>query len=141
MGQGLLGFTLLIDAACAESWFVTDWRKQAAAGDVNAQWQLGLALANGRGVEKNEAEAIQWIRKAAEQGEVTAQINLGIAYAQGDGVPQNLSEAYLWWQVASDLGNETATKNLKVIKKLMTAEQITQATRLARVQLKKLPKK
>ena len=69
----LLGLIILINSAWAESWFVTDWRKQAAAGDANAQWQLGLALANGRGVEKNEAEAIQWIRKAAEQGNASSQ--------------------------------------------------------------------
>ena len=96
--------------------------------------------ASGTGVPQNKTEALKCYRLSAEQGEVTAQINLGVAYAQGDGVPQDLREAYLWWQVASDLGNEIAAKNLKVIKKLMTAEQITQATQLARAQLKKLPK-
>ena len=105
MLQGLLGLTLLINAACAESWFVTDWRKQAAAGDVNAQWQLGLALANGRGVEKNDAEAVQWIRKAAEQGNASSQFSLGLMYSTGIGVTKDLKETLRWYRLSAAQGD------------------------------------
>ena len=41
---------------------------------------------NGRGVLKDEAEAVRWYRLAAEQGHAGAQYNLGLMHAKGEGV-------------------------------------------------------
>ena len=43
-------------------------RKKAEQGDADAQYNLGFMYANGRGVPKDEVEAVIWYRKAAEQG-------------------------------------------------------------------------
>jgi hypothetical protein len=43
-------------------------RRAAEQGGAEAQYNLGVMYAKGRGVEQNEAEALQWIRKAADQG-------------------------------------------------------------------------
>ena len=37
---------------------------------------LGVIYASGRGVRRNEAEAIKWYRRAAERGDETAIRNL-----------------------------------------------------------------
>jgi TPR repeat protein len=71
---------------------------------------------DGRGVEKDEAEAVQWYRKAAEQGAAIAQNNLGEMYRIGRGVEQDDAEAVMWYQKAADQGNEGAKKRLEELK-------------------------
>jgi hypothetical protein len=39
---------------------IAELKKQAAAGDANAQSNLGAMYANGQGVPKDEAEAVRW---------------------------------------------------------------------------------
>ncbi len=38
-------------------------------GDAYAQFLLGVIYEIGRGVTKDESEAVKWYRKAAEQGD------------------------------------------------------------------------
>ena len=61
-------------------------REKAEKGDAIAQFNLGLVYVKGRGVPKDEAEAVKWFRKAADQGDAQAQFNLGVTYAKGRGV-------------------------------------------------------
>ena len=72
---------------------ITETRRLAEKGDARAQLILGLMYANGRGVLKDDAEAVRWYRLAADQGHVTAQHNVGFMYANGEGVPENDAEA------------------------------------------------
>jgi Sel1 repeat/PDZ domain/HEAT repeats len=46
--------------------------KEAAATDAAAQTYLGSMYEQGRGAEKNEAEAVKWYSKAADQGDASA---------------------------------------------------------------------
>ena len=59
---------------------------KAEQGDAIAQNILGNRYANGKGVEKDEVEAVKWYLKAAEQGDDFAQFNLSLCYAKGKGV-------------------------------------------------------
>jgi len=52
------------------------WRGSASEKCAEAQFSLGVVLANGQGVAKNEVEAAKWFRKAAEQGSAEAQVAL-----------------------------------------------------------------
>ena len=52
-------------------------RKAAEQGNAKAQAILGFMYAEGRGVAKENAEAVKWFLMAAEQGDITAQFNLG----------------------------------------------------------------
>jgi TPR repeat protein len=45
----------------------------AEKGDADAQFNLGVAYSSGKGVPKDETEAIKWYRKAAEQNHTRAQ--------------------------------------------------------------------
>lgn len=45
---------------------------QAAAGDADAQYALGVALVNGDGVDRNREKGIEWLKAAASSGHAEA---------------------------------------------------------------------
>ncbi len=53
-------------------------RLAAEQRDAQAQYNLGVLYAEGRGVPQDDAEAARWFRLAAEQGLADAQANLGL---------------------------------------------------------------
>lgn len=64
---------------------VAEWRAPAAAGDPDAQFNLGQAYKLGRGVPVDLGEAAAWYRKAAVQGHKAAEANLGLVlFQQGE---------------------------------------------------------
>lgn len=89
-------------------------KQKADKGSADAQYFLGKAYANGKGVKKDQKQAVEWYRKAAENGHAEAQNNLGAAYANGNGVAKSDEEAAYWWQIAADNGNAAAQANLGV---------------------------
>ncbi len=68
--------------------------QKANAGDVLAQYELGIRYLMGRGIQADTAKGAYWTRKAAEQNMVPARFNLGILLYNGWGVPWNPFEAY-----------------------------------------------
>ena len=54
-------------------------------GHANAQFNLGVMCAIGRGTPQDDVEALRWYRMAAEQGHANAQFNLGLMYVIGRG--------------------------------------------------------
>ena len=87
-------------------------RTRAEAGDANAQSKLGERYLQGLGVEKNGAEAENWIRKAAEQGSATAQYNLATMYDAGQGVQTDKAQALKWYLKSAQQGFAKAQYNL-----------------------------
>ena len=61
--------------------------------------------AEGKGVSKDEAEAVRWYRLAADQGHAEAQYFLGIMYADGRGVSKDEAEAVRWYRLAGGPGS------------------------------------
>ncbi len=55
----------------------------------------------GKGVPKDDAEAVGWWRKAAEPGYAKAQSKLGVMYDNGKGVPQDYVQAHMWFNLAA----------------------------------------
>jgi TPR repeat protein len=87
------------------------WLKIAAAhGQAEAQNQLGLFYAQGRGgIERNIAEAVKLFRLAADQGGLAAaQNNLADSLMFGLGGKQDLKEAFKWYRIAADQGSAYA---------------------------------
>jgi TPR repeat protein len=72
------------------------------------QYILGNCYYFGRGVLKNDTEAVKWYQKAAEQGNAEAQFSLGNCYYFGCGVPKNDTEAVNWYRKAAEQGNVLA---------------------------------
>ncbi len=81
---------------------------KAAAGNVEAQDELGSMYAYGEGVASDYAEAVKWFHKAAEQGYARAQFNLGLMYRKGRGVGEDDAEAVKWYRKAAEEGDEKA---------------------------------
>lgn len=106
--------------------------KAAEQGDARAQDNLGVMYAKGRGVPKDDQQAVFWFRKAAEQGEDIAQVNLGVMYEKGTGVPKDDQQAYFWWLLASVDGAADAIHNRDVVEKRLTPQQRMTAQAQAR---------
>ena len=69
-------------------------------------------LSEGRGVLKDEKEAVKWYAKSAEQGYVIAQNNLGSCYRLGLGVESNANEAVRWYRKAAEAEDAWGQYNL-----------------------------
>ena len=65
-----------------------EWTPLADQGHAKAQYNLGVAYANGEGVLQDYKTAVKWYILSAEQGNAKAQYNLGIMYDNGQGVIQ-----------------------------------------------------
>ena len=90
-------------------------RPLALKGEAWAQTYLGDSYADGKGVAKNDAEALRWYRLAAAQGYANALFNLGTMYANGQGVLQDYAEAVKWYRLAAAQGFPLALSNLGVM--------------------------
>ena len=89
--------------------------KEAAAGNAVVQFNLGVAYAEGDGVEQDLARAVHWYTKAAEQGDKDAQFNLGAAYDDGEGVGQDHARAVHWFTKAAEQDDEDAQTRLGIV--------------------------
>jgi len=87
-------------------------KERAEKGDAQAQYHLGLMYAEGKGMARDEAEAVHWYRKAAEQGFAPAQNDLGSMYARGRGVKQDYAEALRWYRKAAEQGEPQAQNSI-----------------------------
>lgn len=96
-------------------------RPLAEKGVPRAQFDLGVSYANGQGVAKDDAQAIEWYSKAADQGFAPAQDALGYMYGTGEGVARDDTQAAAWWRKAAAQGNEDAQASLNELQTLLTA--------------------
>lgn len=81
---------------------------KADAGDVKAQFLVGVAYDTGEGAPRNGENAIKYYRMAAEQGYAHAQNSLG-SILQAE---KRYAEALLWYEKAAAQGHALATNNL-----------------------------
>lgn len=61
-------------------------KSQADKGNVIAQSKIGLLLAEGVGVPKDQKAAIDWFKKTADQGDGFSQTAVGYFYISGTGI-------------------------------------------------------
>lgn len=109
------------------------YRLAADQGEATAQFYLGKAYSNGDGVTKSAVEAARWFRLAAIRGDSEAQFALSTMYFSGRGVTQDRVKAYMWNSIAAENGNNTAKGQLDTLKQAMTPEEISEATRRAKL--------
>ena len=128
----LLPIVLVLFASNAFGESIADLREKAAAGDAEAQTTLGLRYANGRGVRKNDKEAVKWFRKGAEQGDAVGKYNIGLMYRKGRGVRKDYVAAYAWYRLAAYSDFKGGSKSRETIAKEMAPEQIAEAQELSK---------
>ena len=87
-------------------------REKAKACDPEFQLRVGLCYSWGRGVEKNDDEAVKWYKLAADQNHAKAQNSLGYSYEFGEGVEKNIDEAVKLYKLSVEQGYSLAQNNL-----------------------------
>lgn len=109
-----LGLCLLLTLQAAPAPPAVNPQLLAAAeeGDAEAQFQLGRAYAEGRGVPADHFKATAQYRRAADQGHALAQYALGWSYFNGEGVDESDVEGLRWIARAADQGNGLAQVSL-----------------------------
>lgn len=103
-------------------------RQKAIAGDTVAILEVARRYAKGKGVKRNDVEAMMWygkvarqgnpeatnwFRDLAEKGSAQAQYNLGVCYENGEGVEKDTSEAMKWYRIAFEQGHKDAETALQ----------------------------
>ena len=86
---------------------------RAAETNPEAQYQLGLMLANGTGGAQDDNGARSLFEKAAAQNHPAALEEMGEFTEQGRGGPKDKDAAKAYYERASALGDENAKKALK----------------------------
>ena len=80
--------------------------------DPEAQFHLGQRFAQGKGVEKDEIQAVYWFHRAADLGHTEAQRNLAFAFLSGKGVVKNQAEGVRRLRIAAEVGDVPARRQL-----------------------------
>jgi tetratricopeptide (TPR) repeat protein len=96
-------------------------KKQAAKGEAEAQFRLGVCFEKGEGVKRNYKQALLLYEKAAIQNHSYAQNNIGVCYEQGLGLEKNIEKAEIYYQEATRNGHISAKNNLE---KLLRAKRL-----------------
>ncbi|CAB5366937.1 unnamed protein product [Rhizophagus irregularis] len=93
---------------------VAELFKEVADDEANeypeARVRYGDCLFNGKGVDKNESEALKYFEKAAEDGVVVAMYNVGNMYYNGVGCKKNIEKAKNYIELAVYNGYEAAIR-------------------------------
>lgn len=91
-----------VDAWARGDWAtaVREWQQPAAAGDPDAQFNLGQAYKLGRGVKMDMAQAERWYALAAQQGHAQAEDNYGLILFQNG----KRADAVKWLEKSSQRG-------------------------------------
>lgn len=74
--------------------------RDARAGDTDAQFNMGVALQFGRGIERDPEKAKYWYQKAAHRGHAEAQFNLAWLLEQS----LQFDQAFHWYREAAAQG-------------------------------------
>jgi hypothetical protein len=88
------------------------FRVRAEQGDAQAQYRLGNMYFYGRGVPRDNDEALRWYRKSADQGYAAAEYGVEYMYFHGLSVQSDYTEAVRWCRKAADQGYARAQSSL-----------------------------
>jgi len=74
------------------------------ASSPDAQFIMAKVYAKGLGVERDTAQAINYLSQAAQNGHIEGMFNLGMAFELGKGVDKNINAAFEWQLKAAEKG-------------------------------------
>ena len=83
----------------------------AKNGDPEAQYNVGLIYANGKGVKADSAHAMEWYEKAARQNNAAAAYNLAQLYEHMENKDTHIYEKVKFWYEKSALGGLSQAQN------------------------------
>ena len=88
------------------------YQKAADQNQTEAQYNLGYAFFEGKGLLRSDVNAALWFQKAADQGLAVAQHMMGFLYTEGRGVPESFAKAIDWHRKAAEQGFADAQSHL-----------------------------
>jgi hypothetical protein len=94
-------FALATSSVSAQTSEFDALRHKAEAGDAKAQFDLADAYSEGKGVAKDSANGMEWLKRSALQGYAGAQVVLGYMYQKGINTEKDPSEAAKWYRKAA----------------------------------------
>jgi TPR repeat protein len=107
-----------------------NWRPLAERGHAKAQASLGFLYYAGKGVRRDDKQALLWFGKAAEAGQPTAQFFLGLHYYYGRGVGRDLARAHSWCDIALSNGYSESLFCRDTVALEMTTEDMRRSNEL-----------
>ena len=87
----------------------------AYAGDIDAQFNLGMSYSFGKGVEQNFEKALSWFLKCANQGDSKAQYYVGVMFLNGHGTQIDQIKAAEWLKKSANQGDADAQCDLGML--------------------------
>jgi uncharacterized protein len=106
-------------------------RFKAEDGEAESMFLLGIAYAQGKGVERNDTAAARWFHQAARRGHVRAKASMGYLYATGRGVRHDVVLGYVFLAQAIRQGDPLAGDLLTKLRRTMSPSQLRDAERRA----------
>ncbi len=89
--------------------------RQAERGDPDAQYEVAIAYAFGRGTDENEERAVHWYEQATRQGHLLASSDLAFYCHEGRGLLQDTTRAVELWTFAAEQGVDSAQHSLSFV--------------------------
>jgi len=87
----------------------------AKQGDADAQFNLALLYADGKGLPQDYERARYWHRQAARQGHAAAQYSPALMHHKGLGIPPDNAKTARWYRMAAEQGHQAAQFNLAIL--------------------------
>ena len=87
-------------------------KDKALQGDFDSAYLLGGIYLYGVKVEKDYAQALQWLQLASDHGVANAKNNLAIMYDEGKGTKLDSEHAMKLWEAAAAAGDDASTYNI-----------------------------
>jgi len=105
---GMLLATSLMTLTTLSADELTQLQSKAASGYAQSQISLAIRLRDGRGITKNDAEAMEWAHKAADAGNAEALDFVGFVYLRGAVVERGPEIAIAYFKAAADESPQAA---------------------------------
>lgn len=81
---------------------------RAEGGEAGAQLELAIDYRDGKGVARDDAEAMKWAHRAADRGNADAMDFVGFAYLRGSVVERNPVVAFGYFKAAAEKSAQAA---------------------------------
>jgi uncharacterized protein len=111
--RGVVNLAALSSGGASDQARARSLLAKAAETNAEAQYQLGLMMAEGTGGAKDDIGARNLFEKAAAQNHAGALERMGTFAQEGRGGPKDSSAAKAYYERAAALGDEDAKKALK----------------------------
>lgn len=108
------------------------FKRAAAQGFAEAQYELGVLLTSGKAYSQNDEEAVLWYQMAANQKLAKSQFALGIMYKEGKGLKRDYVMARTWMDHAARSGFGNADVELYWLERQMSNDEINLSKKLVK---------